>query len=481
MKPRNKLHHRIVDLSQYLFQISKQQKEWAKSECLEHRGYATKNRVLCLDCGDTFSPQLVRRKKAVCPHCNTKIDVIESRKTTDRQVNYFAITEIFNEFQIVRNFEIIANYKKGSSADIYIHEILQYWIQPDLKVTMFGLKHNLNYCCDSWSGNMEIREEGSRYSYHGKKYDVYARKYHPDSVIKPEYKMYGIDVNLQQVTFLDAIKHIPHQPRLETLLKAKQYWLVDAHINQSGRSINYYWESIKICLRNKYKVKDAGLWMDYIDFLAYFQKDRRNAKFVCPKDLKKAHDFYMKRKREIMRIEEMKKDYIRLLKHFGEFQKEDFKFPKNLSRELDLLVQREKIDKLEKSKKELEQKELEYKKFIKPFKDILFTNKSIKIIPLLSIEDFKKEGDKLEHCVYTREYFNKRDSLILSARIDDEPIETIEISLENLKIIQARGWDNKPTDHHDVILKTIKKNLPKIAEIVKPKKRKKSKQLVESN
>jgi DNA-directed RNA polymerase subunit RPC12/RpoP len=438
MKPRNKLHHRIVDLSQYLFPISKQQKEWAKTECLEHRGYATKNRVLCLDCGETFSPQLVSRKKAVCPHCNTKLDVKESRCTTDRQVNYFAITEIFNEFQIVRNFEIIANYKKGSSADIYIHEILQYWIQPDLKVTMFGKKHNLNYCCDSWGGNMEIRED-ARYSYHGKKYDVYARKYHPDSVIKPEYKMHGIDTNLQQVTFLDAIKHIPNHPKLETLLKAKQYWLVDAHINQSGRSINYYWDSIKICLRNRYKVKDAGLWMDYMDLLHYFNKDRRNAQFVCPKDLKKVHDNLVAKKRIIQKrreIEEQKRTAEKDNKFYLE----------------------------EKSK----------------FFDLQFTNGPLVIIPLKSVQEFIEEGDKLKHCVFTNRYFAKKESLVLSARINNEPIETIEIDLEKLKITQARGLKNEPTEHHDKILELVKNNISKIAEIVQPKKRKKSKKLVES-
>lgn len=438
MKPRNKLHHRIVDLSQYLFQISKQQKEWAKSECLEHRGYATKNRVLCLDCGDTFSPQLVRRKKAVCPHCNTKLDVKESRKTTDRQVNYFAITEIFNEFQIVRNFEIIANYKKGSSADIYIHEILQYWIQPDLKVTMFGKKHHLNGWCDSWGGNMEIREE-ARYSYHGKKYDVYARKYHTDSVIRPEYKMYGIDTNLQQVTFLDAIKHIPRHPKLETLLKAKQYWLVDAHINQSGRSINYYWDSIKICLRNRYKVKDAGLWMDYMDLLHYFNKDRRNVKFVCPKDLKKEHDKLVAKKRIIQKKREEEEQRKRA----------------QIDNEFYLR---------EKSK----------------FFDLQFTNGPLVIIPLKSVQEFIEEGDKLKHCVFTNRYFAKKESLVLSARINNEPIETIEIDLEKLKITQARGLQNKSTEHHDLIVETVKKNLSKIAKIVRPKKRKKSKQLVES-
>lgn len=440
MKPRNKLHHRIVDLAQYLFPISSQQKEWAYRECLEHRGYATKNRVLCLDCGDTFSPQLVSRKKAVCPHCGTKLQIKESRCTTDTQTNYFAITEIVEEFQVVRNFELIARYKKGEKVRYHLHEILQYWIQPDLKVTMFGLRHNVTWNCDVWSGNMEIREEGSRYSYHGKKYDVYARKYHPDSVIKPEFKMYGINTNLQQVTFLDAIKHIPHQSKLETLLKAKQYWLVDAHINQSGRSINYYWESIKICLRNKYKVKDAGLWMDYIDLLAYFNKDRKNAKYVCPKDLKKEHDRLVAKKRIIQKKREIEEQKRRAEIDNKFFQKAKAKFF-----------------------------------------DLKFTNGPLVIIPLKSVQEFIEEGDKLKHCVFTNRYFDKEDSLILSARLENEPIETIEVDLKELKITQARGLKNEPTDHHDKILELVKKNLPKIAEIVKPKKIKKTKQLVESN
>lgn len=439
MKPRNKLHHRIVDLANGLFPITSQQKEWAYRECLEHRGYATKNRVLCLDCGDTFSPQLVSRKKAVCPNCGTKLQIKESRCTTDTQTNYFAITEIVEEFQVVRNFELIAYYKKGKKVRYFLHEILQYWIQPDLKVTMFGLQHNVSGFCDVWSGKMEIREEG-RYSYYGRKYDVYARKYHPDSVIKPEYKMYGIDVNLQQVTFLDTIKHIPHNPKLETLLKAKQFSLLNSHINQSGRSVNYYWESIKICLRNKYKVKDAGLWMDYIDLLAYFNKDRKNAKYVCPKDLKKEHDRLVAKKRIIQKKREIEEQ-----KRRAEIDNEFFTKAKA------------------------------------KFFDLKFTNGPLVIIPLKSVQEFIEEGDKLKHCVFANRYFDKEDSLILSARLENEPIETIEVDLKELKISQARGLKNEPTDHHDKILELVKKNLPKIAEIVKPKKRKKSKQLVESN
>lgn len=151
MKPRTKLHRRVVGLANSLNPITKIQEEWAYRECLEHRGYATKNRVLCLDCGETFSPDLVKRNKAVCPQCGTKLQIKESRCTTDTQTNYFAIAEIVEEFQVIRNFELIAYYKKGKKVKYFLHEILQQWIQPDLKITLFGLKHTLNFHCDSWN------------------------------------------------------------------------------------------------------------------------------------------------------------------------------------------------------------------------------------------------------------------------------------------------------------------------------------------
>ena len=193
-------------------------------------------------------------------------------------------------------------------------------------------------------------------------------------------------------------------------------------------------------MRNKYKVKDAGLWMDYIDLLAYFNKDRKNAKYVCPKDLKKEHDRLVAKKRIIQKKREIEEQKRRA--------------------------------------------EIDNKFFTKAkakFFDLKFTNGPLVIIPLKSVQEFIEEGDKLKHCVFTNRYFDKEHSLILSARLENEPIETIEVDLKELKITQSRGLKNEPTDHHDKILELVKKNLPKIAEIVKPKKRKKSKQLVESN
>ena len=179
--------------------------------------------------------------------------------------------------------------------------------------------------------------------------------------------------------------------------------------------------------------------MDYMDLLHYFNKDIRNVKYVCPKDLKKEHDKLVAKKRIIQKKRE-EQEQRRRAQIDNEFY---------LS---------------EKSK----------------FFDLQFTNGPLVIIPLKSVQEFIEEGDKLKNCVFTNRYFAKKESLVLSARINNEPIETIEIDLEKLKITQARGLKNETTEHHDKFLELVKNNISKIAEIVQPKKRKKSKQLVES-
>ncbi|WP_211253759.1 PcfJ domain-containing protein [Flavobacterium daejeonense] len=45
-----------------------------------------------------------------------------------------------------------------------------------------------------------------------------------------------------------------------------------------------------------------------------------------------------------------------------------------------------------------------------------------------------EEGDALNNYLFTNEYFKKKDSLIFSARIDNTPIETIEVSFSKMKI-----------------------------------------------
>lgn len=422
---------RVAMLSAQLPGISKEREAWAYKECLPHLGYANKSSAFCLDCGETFDRSLINRKRAVCPHCHTKMVIEFTRKTTHKEVNYFAITRIVDDFQVVENFELIAYYKKGKPVHHFLHGILEHWILPDGRVTNIGLNHSLSWHCDVWSGDWAIRQE-SKYRY-SNKYDVYARKYHPDSVIKPEYLKYGIDKNLSGLSFLEAIKIVPNEPKAETLIKAKRYDLLGKMEDNNGRCDVYrFWPSIKIVLRNKYKIKDVSMWFDYLELLDYFKKDLHNGKYVCPTNLKKEHDIFMNKKREIERREQAEQDRLRA----------------------------------ERRKRETQKAVAEFKKRIKKFLGLQFTSGKIVVKVLESVKEFQQEGDILHHCVFTNAYYSKKDSLILSARIDGVPIETIEVNLEKMKIEQARGYGNHPSEYNKKIISLVKKNLPKIREVM---------------
>lgn len=77
---------------------------------------------------------------------------------------------------------------------------------------------------------------------------------------------------------------------------------------------------------------------------------------------------------------------------------------------------------------------------------------------LESVLDFLEEGTAMHHCVYSNEYYLKPNSLILSATINGKRVETIEVSLKTLKVLQSRGVCNKNTEYHDRIIELVNKN-----------------------
>lgn len=83
-----------------------------------------------------------------------------------------------------------------------------------------------------------------------------------------------------------------------------------------------------------------------------------------------------------------------------------------------------------------------------------------------SVDEFKEEGDELQHCVFANEYYLKQDSLIFSAKVDGKRAETIELKLPTMKIEQARGLKNNSSEHHKQIVLLMKKSIPKIKKII---------------
>ncbi|MCD8295538.1 MAG: PcfJ domain-containing protein, partial [Clostridia bacterium] len=163
------------------------------------------------------------------------------------------------------------------------------------------------------------------------------------------------------------------------------------------------------------------LWVDYIRLLEQCGKDVHNAHYVCPRDLKEAHDRYQER----LRIIQERKD-----------------------REAQLKKARENEERF---------RELKGKFF-----GLSFTDGLIVVSVLESVDEYYKEGNALHHCVGQCEYYLKPQSLVLSARIEGKRIETVELSLDTFKVLQSRGLCNKNSDYHDRIISLVQKNAPKI-------------------
>ena len=52
--------------------------------------------------------------------------------------------------------------------------------------------------------------------------------------------------------------------------------------------------------------------------------------------------------------------------------------------------------------------------------------------------EYYEEGTKQDICVFGAGYYRKENTLILSARIDGQIVETVEVDLRTLKVVQSK-------------------------------------------
>ena len=240
---------------------------------------------------------------------------------------------------------------------------------------------------------------------------------YPRQRLIPELRRSGYGKQLPDVTPFDLIHLLLSENKAETLLKAGQTALV-RFFARSSRNIADYWPAIRIAIRNGYAIGKPTEWCDYIDLLRFFGKDLHNAHFVCPADLPAAHDLYMAKKRRHMQMERRQEERRKALEQEASFVEAKGRFF-----------------------------------------GVEFSDGEICIKVLDSVEAIRQEGEAMHHCVFTNEYYLKADSLILSATIDGKRIETIEVSLKRMEVVQSRGVCNKNTPYHGQILKLMKGNM----------------------
>lgn len=413
MKPRNKFEKAVLAQSGKLRPLSKAQLAWAFRECVSHFAHRLpKGRTTCMDCGHEW----VREKATghcTCPKCHAKLEVKNTLVRKIRQKAYFTLLDKCGKYQTLRMFLLVVEMEKGCKAHPYALEIGQYWWNDKGKQTLVAIQRILGRYMDTFSfvSPMAIRGDNEVYR-HIATFDTYPRYSVIDTLQRN-----GFRSDLQDIESAKLIPALLTDPKVETLLKAGQYDLLRYCLHSSTR-LDDYWPSVKICLRNGYTITDGSMWCDTIDLLRRMGKDTRSPKYVCPADLKAEHDKLVEQRNR-----------------------------------------KEERERLALRRKEAAQYEKEYLLQKGKFFGILITDGTLKVRVLESVAEIAEEGTLMHHCVYANAYYRKENSLILSATIDGKRIETVEVDLERLCVVQSRGLCNKNTEYHERIVNLVNSNM----------------------
>lgn len=440
MKPKTELQRRVIKMSARLPKISQTYLNWGYKQNFDYFAYTRKHYAICFECAHEWKAEttslVFKLTDIICPNCKKKLKIKESKAWSHRDWGYLRVITTYKGFQIMRIFFLEQFLKKGYEAHYSWMEVVQHWIAPNGKLTVLGKQSNpmggwrSGHVAWIWGSVLEVRDaDNNKFYINSGDAPTY-----PRTRIMKEIFRNGFDGEYYKFNEMYFFHLLLQYPMFETFVKSGQTELIKA-FDPKDKRWKKYWPQIKICIRNKYKIRDASMWFDHLRFLEADHKDIFNPKYICPKSLQRAHQVYI-----------------------------DKENAKREREELERLLER------------LEEQQKKYAAQKSKFFGLRFGTDKLKIVVLDHVREFYLEGKALHHCVYTGGYFSDPNSLIMSARDkENKRLETIEINLEKMKIVQARGACNKSTPQHKKILELVQTALPHIESVHRNRRKKKLK------
>ena len=331
---------------------------------------------------------------------------------------YFVISSRVKEWQVCRFFQVC------KQRQVYeFLEPMRLWFDVNGHMEIEAMnRFSMSYIIDNWiiDSDLSLKQAPASYKDYTLMLPISASK-----VISmlPILKRNGLKRSFHNMQPRDVIEGLLKNNIFETLWKCKQFPLLRAFAYDWNRGYNdtSKMAAVKIVLRHNYHIKDGRMWVDMVNMLERVHKDFRNPKFICPISLKAGHD-----------------------------------------KAMDLCNKYE-----EKQRKIKEQKELlEDQKAVKAyevarkcFMCMVISDGKVVIQVLPTVKDVEQEGKAMHHCVFTNKYYKRLDRLLLSAKVNDERVETIEVDLKRYQLVQSRGVCNQNSKYHDEIVNLVNENM----------------------
>ena len=420
MRPRNLREKHIVELNGRLRPLTTPQMNWALNSTINHYGYRLKSGMCtCMKCGHEWLE--TRNGMCLCPECGTRIEIKDTKERVIRDKSYFNVITTKEDYQVVRMFLMIVEMRKGMKANPAYLEIGSYWIDRKGNTTVVGMQRTLGHYIDSFAfgSPLEIRRDNEAFQ------RISDEWVYPHIKVTDTIKRNGFKGSCHHIHPVTLFQELLTNPKAETLMKSNEIELLRylCYRPTNKADIKTYWNTIKIANRNGYKVNNSQMWIDYIKMLERWGRDIQPPKYICPAILQEEHDRYV-RKFQTIQEKEKKAEDIR----------------KAQEREASFKEQKEK------------------------FFGIRINDGEIEVKVLESVEEYRQEAESQHICLFSAAYDQREDSLIFSARIEGRIIETIEVDLKTLKVVQSRGVCNQNTEYHDRIVNLINANTHLIKE-----------------
>ena len=362
----------------------------------------------------TLSPITDKQKEWGISHSYTA----KERTQNKRIYRYFVISSRVKDWQVCRFFQV-----RKVKQDYSVIEPVRLWFYADGHMEIEAMNR---FCfsgvIDQWIlySELSLKQAPAAHRDYTQTLPISASKV---TSALPVLKRNGLKGSFHNMQPRDVIEGLLKNNIFETLWKCKQFSLLrafayDYNIDYSDVS---KMAAVKIVLRHNYHIKDGRMWIDMVNMLKRAHKDFRNPKFVCPISLKAGHD-----------------------------------------KAMDLCNKYEEKQRKIKERKELleDQKAVKaYEVARKCFMGMVISDGNIVIQVLPTVKDVEQEGKAMHHCVFTNKYYKRLDSLLLTAKVNDERVETIEVDLKRYRLVQSRGVCNQNSKYHNEIVSLVNKNM----------------------
>ena len=437
MKPKTKYDHFILEESAKLKPLSDAQIKWMEQHTVWN--YATNHykKTCCLECNHQWNGSFPDTKKTVkCPSCKKILREHGYYTGGANTEGHGVIYDRVGPISVIRIVYVRKHLHKYKVPSFQVVEVARKFYDPikrKYSIMNVGMNGMMGAYQGGWNLNQEMSLKNALPTDQRTRIGYICDTY-PNKRIPKEISRLGFTLkNKTKISHDDFLYGIMTDSRCETLLKYGEHEFLEMAI-YNGMSDDL-WSALKICFRQYYhiKSKDVQDYADYIRLLTHFGKDVRSPKYACPEDLHIAHQRLVRKRDAQLRKEREERQRLNL------------------------------IEQTESAKKYAKK----YIKRTKRYFDLLFTDRNIVVEVMKSVEEFMHVGDLLKHCIFTNEYYEKTESLILYAKRNGEIIETIEVNLNTMKVTQARGYDNKASKYNTRIVKLVNKNLVQIKKLHK--------------